>query len=392
MTVYFDKRRGAYRWSFEFHRQRHQSPRTFPTKREAKAAEEVRRTSLRRQRAGLEAPPTERAPTFSEWAGVYMTYVERLAKDGHIKRPDIIDGNLRVVLRFWGKRPRKKATIEAGAPYHNLRLDDPILTPKWLREFDTWIDQRKVKPWTRHHYLVTMSRLYWLALHPEYRQDAGTIAYNPFAGRPRPRGARRTVTVTPGELLRWLTAASYHVRLAMAIAALAPKLRLQNILQLQWADVDLERNLIVIWRHKSDRSGRPMVSAISPPLRTILHHARAQYPYADHVVLYRGKPVQKIDTAVKAAALAAEIRYGRDVGGATFHTLRHSMSTLLARLGRKPLELQMAMGHADYATTTRYTHLDVEDERTALDALGERLAIEEVVMAGPRRQRRKRVG
>lgn len=44
------------------------------------------------------------------------------------------------------------------------------------------------------------------------------------------------VTISLDDLRSWLANASYHVRLAVAIAALAPKLRLANVLALTWKE------------------------------------------------------------------------------------------------------------------------------------------------------------
>jgi hypothetical protein len=62
----------------------------------------------------------------------------------------------------------------------------------------------------------------------------------------------RTVTVTVEELREWLAAASCHIRLAVAIAALAPKLRLASVLALTWSEnIDADFRFISVRRHKT---------------------------------------------------------------------------------------------------------------------------------------------
>ena len=64
--------------------------------------------------------------------------------------------------------------------------------------------------------------------------------------------SERTVTISVEDLRKWLAAASYHVRLAVAIAALAPKLRLASVLALTWAEhIDPEFQYISVRRHKT---------------------------------------------------------------------------------------------------------------------------------------------
>lgn len=391
MSVYYETSRRGWRYDFRYQHQRYKSPRTFATKADAREAEAVLRRRLVRAAAGIEvAPAPASAASFTDWANVYLAWIDQRVKDGRLKRPDVIEHTVRVVLRFWGRRQPGDETPPAKAPCHDLALDDPIRDPSWLRRFDAWMDAAGVANWTKHRYLTTLTRMYWLALTPEYRDAAGVVAYNPFAGRPRPRGRRRTATVSPEQLAAWLGAASYHVRLAMSIAALAPKLRLRNILALEWArDVDLSARQITVREHKTNQHGRALASPISDPLFAILQDARRRHPRSRYVVMYRGGPVKTIDGGVRAAAEAAGLVYGRDQAhGVTFHTLRHSMATLLARLKVHPQAHQETMGHQDYQTTLWYTHLNVDDQREAHDALAAALPIVQVVTTLPRRARR----
>lgn len=390
MATYLEKGRG-FRYDFQLYGQRYRSPRGFPTRRECEDAEAVLRRRLRRQKAGLETDEGRApAPSFDEWAGVYRAYVQERADLGLIKRPDIIEGNLNVVLRFFGRAPAVPEDLDYACPYHDLRLDDPIHEPEWLRRFEEWMTQRRVSKSTRNHYLNTLSALYRLALHPEYHYAAPTITANPFLARPRARWKRRTATVTPAQLVTWIEHASYHARLAMSIAALAPKLRLANILALEWRKhVDLRRGVIVVDAHKTDANGRPLVAPISKQLRAILQDAHDRAPHSTHVVRYRGVPVKTIDGAVRAAAEAAGLTWGRKVaGGVTFHSLRHSMATLLGQLGVHPLLHQGLMGQDDYETTRGYTHLDTDDQRPAAEQLSRAVRIKSAVVGGATRVHR----
>jgi len=55
------------------------------------------------------------------------------------------------------------------------------------------------------------------------------------------------VTISVEDLRGWLKNASYHIRLAVAIAALAPKLRLANVLALTWQEhIDPDFHFITV--------------------------------------------------------------------------------------------------------------------------------------------------
>jgi integrase len=390
MSVYRGTRQRTYRYKFRYARKPYRGNTYQQNETDARLVEAKKKLELRQRRGGIAEPGP--APTFTEWAGVYYGWVTKRRRPP-IRRPEKIDELLRVVLRFWGARPSAPSKIPADeeCPYHDLTLQDPIDNPSWILEFDEWMDRRGIAGGTRNHYNTTLRRLYVVALLPEYRQLAGGLTMNPFAGRPREPLVTRKVALTPALVLTWLEAMSYHARLAVAIAALAPKLRLRNVLELRWqAHLDRELTTISAWNHKSvSRTEAPLVVPISAQLRTILQDARTRHRRATHVVTYRGAPVHSIRSAIRAAAKAAGIRYGRDVpGGVTFHTLRHTASTILARLGVNPWLHRDVLGHQDLATTDGYTHLQLEEQRAPLEQLSAALPIAPIVMRPERRASR----
>lgn len=375
MSVYQPSDGITYRYDFWFRGQRHRGTTHQTTLDDARAFETELRARLRRQLGGLLRP--QDTPRFVEWAGVYYEHAA-----AHLERPDHVDVTLRVVLRFWGARPgpNSAAKVEATAPYHDLRLADPIQEPDWIEQFEAWIAARGVSPQTRNHYFSIMSRMYRVALLPKFRKHSGVLV-NPFVGIPKQKTQSRDVVLSVSQIRAWLQAASYHVRLTAAIAALAPKLRVSNILQLQWRrDLDEPRTFITVAAHKTaHRTGRPLVAPITAQLRAILKDARARHPDSTHVVVYSGRPVRSIHGAVKAAFEAAGIPYGRALaGGATFHTVRHSMATLLATLDETEAQRAALMGQ-DPATTHKYTHLRPMQERRIAERLSRAVKIRDVV-------------
>jgi integrase len=282
---------------------------------------------------------------------VYFDQVSR-----RIKRPDILERTLRVVLRFWGGRPTKKL-IDPTAPYHDLRLADPVDDPAWLEAFEQWMAERKISGATRNSYRSAVRGMYKVAMLPQFRAVTG-MTLNPLTGIPRDRVMRRPLTLTLDQLRSWIGEASPHVKLALAIGALAPKLRLTNILGLRWdTSFDDDLKFMTITDHKTDRSsGFAMVVPISPQLRDILEAAQAARN-GPHVIQFHGRPVASIKTALRNAARRANMPYGLRARGATFHTLRHLAATMLAEL-RVPEALRKeTMGHKEIRTTQIYTHL-----------------------------------
>lgn len=398
MSVYLEKGRKTYRYDFRYGGRHYKGNTYQETEADARAVEAKLRLELRQRRGGI-APAVD-PPSFASWAGVHWAHLVKLQKrTGKPKRLDRMDELLRVVLRFWGRRPTDPASKllplpGEEAPFHDLTLGDPIDDPTWILKFDDWMDRRGIAGDTRNHYNSMMSQLYVVAMLPEYRKTTGVIL-NPFAGRPRAPHGRRKVALKPDQVIAWIGQMSYHARLAVSIAALAPKFRLANVLGLRWDEhIDRDLTTITVHDHKSALvTGEPLETPISAQLQAILKDARARNPKATYVVTYRGKRVKQIRGAVKAAAADAGIPYGRHVPrGVTFHTLRHSAATILARLAVNPWLQRDALGHRDLSTSAGYTHLLVEEQRSALEALSAELPIADVVTAPQRRATRKRPG
>jgi integrase len=180
------------------------------------------------------------------------------------------------------------------------------------------------------------------------------------------------------------------VRLALAIGALAPKLRLGNILALERArHLDASLQFITVHQHKTVvKTRRPLVVPISEQLRAVLKYAQQRAP-GRFVVSYRHKPVKSIRGGLRAAAKAAGVQYGRAFdNGVTFHTLRHTAATILAELDVSEAKRQSAMGHRHLATTQKYTHLRPMNEIPTIEALSAALPIVDLVTAPWRRASR----
>lgn len=389
MTTFKHPKGRTWRYDFRWKGRRYTGSTDQLTKEDAELVEAEIRKRLRQQAWGIAPVQREHTPTFSDWAEHYYAYQAK-----RLTRPDLLERTLRVVLAFFGSTPSQP--IKGGGPYHNLRLADPILDPEWLTKFETWMDDRGVEGSTRNSYRSCVSGMYKLAMRPTWRKKTN-VQINPMLGVERDRGRSRKVTLTIEELRAWILAAPPHVRLAMAIAALAPKLRLASILALRW-DRHLDRDLTFITtdQHKTIRhTGEPQVVPIDPQLRAILEPVRAAAKRARlrHVITYRGASIASIKTALKRAAEDADIDYGRDAG-ATFHSLRHTMATMLAEIGVSDELRRLVMGHRDVRTTQGYTHLRPLHERAPLAELSKVVQITEAVQGpvqGPAKRGSKRL-
>lgn len=366
MSVYKQPDRKAYTYEFQHKGRTYKGSTGQLTLKDAQAFEEREQIRVRRVVAGL--TDLRDAPAFQEWAGVYYTEKERGRRK--VDHPEMIDVLVKIVLRFFGRKPSNPNAVVAGEPYHDLTLADLILRPELLDEFEEWMEGKHFSGSHRNHLRTQISGMYRAAMLPKYRKLTG-VTMNPMDGVPRDRRVLRDVDLSPAQLQAWMAHASYHVRLSMAIAALAPKLRLGNVLALEWREhVDRALTRIRLQEHKTDASGKPIVQPISDQLRDILEDARTRNR-GRWVVSYRGRRVRSIRGGVKLAAARANIPYGRDrKDGATFHTIRHAVATWFAEMEDLTEPVRAALlAHADIRTTQGYTHLRPATERKPLERL-----------------------
>lgn len=382
MTVWKPKDCVAYRYDFWLFGERHSGSAFVTSRSDAETFESNLKQKLRRRRAGLEAADASDTPRCTDWAAI--TY-QHAVKRKKLKRPEQFKTNLQMILRFWGPKPRKAPV--AGAPYHDLRLGDPIADPEWLEKFESWMDDLKISGSRKNAYRSACSSLYRVALLPTHRKRS-QVRENPFERGIRDRVPKRIRTFTHEQLRAVITEAAWHIRIALSIGALAPKFRLRNVLDLQWSEhVSADLSRIEDPDHKTDQeTGLPLVVNVSSELKAVLEiaktHRRGRY-----VVHYRGKHVDDIKTGLKRAVGAAAIAlkdptlvWGR-TKGVTFHSLRHTMATELTRMGITPLLRDRLMGWSDPSTGRIYTHLVAADEVEPLERLGERMPVADVVGA-----------
>lgn len=91
---------------------------------------------------------------------------------------------------------------------------------------------------------------------------------------------------------------------------------------------------------------------------------------SEFVFIYHGKPVKSVKTAFKKACKDAGLVYGRDKSdGVTFHTLRHTFGTYLAKQNTHIRTIQELMGHKTIKMTQRYTKVAEDDKRQAVNCL-----------------------
>jgi hypothetical protein len=265
MTVF---RRGGtrYHYQFQYRKKRYSGTTEQVDRRDAEAVEAQLKKRLRQSQWDIGPLDRTSTPTFTEFADHLLSH-----KRVTLARPDTCERTLRMVLAFWGTPPRKASSCVSGGVYHDLRLLDPIADPTWILRFDEWMSGRRLSASSKNSYRSVVSQLYKLALKPRWRALA-RVQHNPFEHIDRDRPRRRHIELSLDDIRRWMSHADPHARLALAIGALAPKLRLNQVLALRFSQhFDAEFTTITFAHHKTSRfAGQPQKTAIVSALRVIL--------------------------------------------------------------------------------------------------------------------------
>lgn len=193
----------------------------------------------------------------------------------------------------------------------------------------------------------------------------------------------------PASIGRWITAEEAGRLIAVAPEhlqpvirfALATGLRKSNILGLRWQNIDLEHRQL--WVHPDDaKAGRAIGIPLNQSAMQVLLACRGRH--TEFVFTVDGRPYRWIDHRTWQHACS-----NAGLSGLRFHDLRHTWASWLAQAGVDPQHLRTLGGWSSMAMVERYSHLNVEHLRPAVDLLpdlGTNRAQSDVVSLAQRRQ------
>jgi len=150
-----------------------------------------------------------------------------------------------------------------------------------------------------------------------------------------------------------------HIR-AIVTVALHSGMRLGEILNLSWQDLDFRSRFILI-RDSKNGEGRPV------PMDVAVYELLSSYPHRPGTDLVfsssRGKRLTDIHIGFKNACKRAEIIDFK------FHDTRHSYASNFVMAGGDIFTLQRLLGHKTPSMTQRYAHLSPSYRASAVDRM-----------------------
>ncbi len=272
----------------------------------------------------------------AHYAGADTTRVQRLTwwrgKIGQIALQDLTDDHVHAALEDLATRP---ARYYAGRDSEGRRVYEfkkHTIAPATVNRYAaslaatiTWVIKRRVAPKGYVHPCRSVER------RPEHNEKTRFLSDDE---------CRR--------LLEACRASSWPRLLALVLAALTTGARKGELLGLRWGDVNLDQAQALVLRTKNSD---PRVLVLVPSL---VEELRKFAGPAEQWVFCSPRNPERVfafEPRFHDALRAARIK------GVTFHTLRHSCASLLAKNGATLLEIADVLGHRQLQVTKRYSHL-----------------------------------
>jgi integrase len=188
---------------------------------------------------------------------------------------------------------------------------------------------------------------------------------------PNPNNARQRF-LTPEEAQKLLEALKMRSQKVAQIASMSRYggLRLQEVLNLTWSNVDLA-NGILFAQDTKNNSSRPIF--ITGPIREVLEQLPKGSPDQSMFTTKEGRPVQWLSKSFRMAVDSLKLNDGitdrRE--RVCFHSLRHTYASWAVIAGVPLYTVGKALGHKTTVMTQRYAHLSPDSHRVAFEAVAQ---------------------
>ncbi|MFH1742540.1 MAG: site-specific integrase [bacterium] len=212
--------------------------------------------------------------------------------------------------------------------------------------------QKKVAPSTVNRALAALSKIF------NYAIQCGLIKENPCKGVERFKEKRgRVVYLEPHECTALIEAMAPHAR-PVIIALLNTGARRNEILSLDWKQVDMKRRQIVLDESKT-ADEEPEYLPINDTLYRTFQEIGPKKS-GPVFVNREGRQFRDIRTPFFTALKKTGIAEARRRAGKPplrIHDLRHTTASLLSMEGQPLQDIQKLLRHRNITTTMRYAHL-----------------------------------
>jgi integrase len=156
--------------------------------------------------------------------------------------------------------------------------------------------------------------------------------------------------------------------------------RLQDVTNLKWSNVDLEKRLIsfkakktktmvLVTIHQDLEDHLLTLKSADDPQSPVFPTVAGQAGPGRNGLSMTFKRIMAVAGIESATARERAGQAGRSLSALSFHSLRHSFNSALANAGVSQELRQKLTGHASALVNSRYTHHEIETLRQAVEAI-----------------------
>jgi len=310
-----------------------------PSKKQAEQMLAIRQAEILQGRFDIKAH--RKSVLFKELTEHYLEYSKAT------KRSYKRDGNsIKHLLAFFGSYRINQIKTEMVERYKIQRRNEIMTRPKYLGR-----DPRDIPMATINREVVCLKHMFNMGI------KWGKAEHNPVKGVKlfkEDNVVERLLSDMDVDAL--LAASSEHLK-DIILIALNTGMRLGEILNLKWEQVDLHQDYITVIRTKSGKQRKI-------PINQTVHNLLIDHPRDGIFIFHRdGKPYGAVKTAFNNALRRSGVGYCR------FHDLRHTFATKLVLSGVSLPVVKELLGHASIETTMRYAHPTPESKKQAVAML-----------------------
>ncbi len=195
------------------------------------------------------------------------------------------------------------------------------------------------------------------------------ISSNPFSGlKLVPVPEQSPVFFSRTDFQKLLNAIETKWLKEIVIFAVLTGMRISEIVNLRWQDVDLQKRIIQIQSNPTfkTKQGRKRVLPVNNTAFSLLE-AKHGKDTSEYVFTLNGKKILEdwLSHSFKQAVRDAKLQDGR----LHFHSLRHTFASWLVQDGVSLYEVQKLLGHSSSAVTQVYSHLAPEQLHDTVNRL-----------------------
>lgn len=164
----------------------------------------------------------------------------------------------------------------------------------------------------------------------------------------------------------------------IALISLHTGMRAGEVFGLTWADIDVDRGILILRDTKSGRNRAAfMTEAVKEVFRTRERGLPAELVFPDR----NGKKIARISGTFERAVDTLKLNEGIEDRRqqVTFHTLRHTYASWHVEAGTDLYYVKELLGHSDFKLTSRYSHLGENTLQAAVKRLESTLQPHKVV-------------